>query len=91
MLLLDIEFIYGNSVNNASSLSFHMFIPSKKALYCTFEAGDEHTFTSSFKKVIENAKKQGYTLISNPFGRLLMRTQNENHMKRYFELWLPIE
>lgn len=94
--LEDIDYLWGYSISSKlgieKGLDFqkNMFIPSQKALYCTFEAGDEHTFTDSFKKVIENAQKQGYTLTYNPFGRLLMRTQNNNHMKRYFELWLPI-
>lgn len=93
----NINYLWGYSISSKKGIDKDLdfqnnqFISSQKALYCTFEAGDEHTFSRSLKKVIEKARKQNYTLISNPFGRLIIRTQDNNHMKRYFEIWLPIE
>lgn len=66
-------------------------IPSVPCIYTIFEAGGRNTFTDSFcKQVLIPMQKQGYTVSGNPYGNLLIRTNTEQGMKRYFEIWVPI-
>lgn len=67
------------------------FLPSKKCVYTIFEAADKHTFSKALiEQVFKPVKKQGYEILSDPVGRLIVRTHEKEDYKRYFEIWVPV-
>lgn len=67
-------------------------IPSYRSIYTVFTAGGEGTFMTAFhKQVIEPIKKAGCIPTHPPVGNLLVRTHENGEMKRFFEVWVPIE
>ncbi len=68
------------------------YIPSYKSICTVFSAGDEGTFMDAFnRQVIDPIKARGYTPTRPPVGNLLVRVHEKGQMKRYFEVWVPIE
>lgn len=68
------------------------YIPSFKSIHTIFSAGGENTFMESFNsQVIDPIKTQGFKPIRPPVGHLLVRVHENGQMKRYFEVWVPIE
>lgn len=68
------------------------YIPSFKSVHTVFCAGGEGTFMDSFNdQVIAPIKEKGYRIINPPVGHLLVRIHEAGKMKRYFEVWVPIE
>ena len=69
------------------------YIPSYKSIRTVFCAGGEGTFMDAFNTtVIDPIKAMGYTPNRPPVGNLLVRVHDENgNMKRYFEVWIPID
>ena len=68
------------------------YIPSFKSIRTVFTAGGEGTFMEAFNsQVIEPIKAMGHTPSRPPVGNLLVRVHNKGEMKRYFEVWVPIE
>lgn len=68
------------------------YIPSFKSVYTVFSAGGENTFMDAFNaQVINPIKERGYKPSRPPVGNLLVRVHQDGGMKRYFEVWVPIE
>lgn len=68
------------------------YIPSFKSIRTVFTAGGEGTFMDAFNtQVIEPIKVMGHTPSRPPVGNLLVRIHEKGKMKRYFEVWVPIE
>ena len=69
------------------------YIPSYKSIRTVFCAAGEGTFMDAFNaQVIDPIKAMGYTPNRPPVGNLLVRVHDENgEMRRYFEVWIPIE
>lgn len=67
------------------------YIPSANAIYTVFEAQEEGTFINSFyEQVYEKITADGYLISGSPFGRLIVKTHEQNSYKRFFEIWVPI-
>ena len=67
------------------------FLPSKKCIYTIFEASTRNTFSKALiEQVFLPIHNQGYSILSNPVGRLIIRTHEKNTYKRYFEIWVPV-
>lgn len=68
------------------------YIPSFKSVRTVFCAGEEGTFMEAFNtQVIDPIKAMGHTPTRPPVGNLLVRVHENGQMKRYFEVWVPIE
>ena len=68
------------------------FLPAKKCLYTIFEASDKHTFSKALiQQVFKPIHDQGYEIVSNPVGKLIIRAHEEDTYKRYFEIWVPVQ
>lgn len=93
------EYCWGFSMPPSKMKIFHMempptaeYIPSFKSIHTVFWAGGEGTFMDSFNsQVIAPIKKEGYRIPNPPVGHLLVRVHEQEEMKRYFEVWVPIE
>ena len=69
-----------------------VYIPSVKSVNSIFSAADEGTFIPSLQsQVIEPIKAQGHKIAGPPVGNLLIRVHEDGKMKRYFEVWVPID
>lgn len=67
------------------------FLSSKKCIYTIFEAADKHTFSKALiEQVFQPVKEQGYEISSDPIGRLIIRTHENENYKRFFEIWIPV-
>lgn len=68
------------------------YIPSFKSIRTVFWAGGEGTFMDSFNAQVITPIKEMHHQISNPpVGHLLVRVHENGEMKRFFEVWVPIE
>ena len=68
------------------------FISSSPSIYCTFEANGEGTFIPSLmEQVILPILKEGFRINGNPYGKLIIRNNVFQNIKRYFEIWIPVE
>lgn len=90
---------WGFSLPNELSTKYGMksgeaeneYIPSVNAIYTAFEANEEGSFIGSFyEQVYDLIVKEGYLIAGSPFGRLIVKTHEQNNFKRYFEVWVPI-
>lgn len=93
------EYCWGFSLSPEQMELFHMempataeYIPSFKSIYTVFSAGGEGTFMDAFNtQVIAPIKEQGNQILRPPVGHLLVRIHENGEMKRFFEVWVPIE
>lgn len=77
--------------NGIKAISPNQLLPVTNCLYTVFEAGKRGTFITAFyHNVYQKIIDQGYVISSSPFGRLIIKTHEDNVFKRYFEAWIPI-
>jgi DNA-binding transcriptional MerR regulator len=68
------------------------YIPSFKSVRTVFWAGGEGTFMDCFNaQVIAPVKEKGHLPTHPPVGHLLVRIHENGEMRRFFEVWVPIE
>lgn len=68
------------------------YLPPRTCLYTIFSAGGKNTFIQSFcQQVMPYLQEHGYTITGDPFGEMLSKPHENQELKRYFELWVPIE
>jgi len=93
----DYHWGFSTSPENAALYDLPMgtgaqYIPSFKSIHTVFTAGGEGTFMDAFNsQVIEPIKAMGHSPSKPPVGHLLVRVHKNGEMKRYFEVWVPIE
>ena len=69
-----------------------VYLPSYQSLHTVFFAQAEDTFMPCIQEqVLQPIKNKGYRISNPPFGNLLVRVHENGKMKRYFEVWVPIE
>lgn len=69
-----------------------VYIPSYKCIRTVFIADDEGTFMPCIRQqVLDPIKEQGFRITRPPFGNLLCRVHENGQMKRYIEVYCPIE
>jgi len=69
-----------------------MYIPSYHSVHSVFVAGDEGSFMPCIhEQVLEPIKAMGYRITNPPMGNLLVRVHEDGCMRRYMEVWVPIE
>lgn len=93
----DTDYRWGYSINIREAIkekldfSNNIIIFSKKAIHTTFEARNEKTFISSLiEQVVQPIKNEGYQIVGKPYGKLIIRTNIPNGIKRYFEVYVPV-
>ena len=68
------------------------FISSRRSIHTYFSAEEENTFMRFIhEQVLEPIKAQGFRITHPPVGNLLVRVHENGKMKRYFEVWVPID
>lgn len=69
-----------------------VYLPGYQSIYTVFAAQGEDTFMPSIhEQVLDPIKKKGYRISDPPVGNLLVRVHENGQMRRYFEVWVPIE
>ena len=95
----DLEYWWGWSIPVMAGITKGMepttpneFIPSCRCLYTVFQAGGEGTFASTFyNNVYKKVLEQPHVISASPFGRLILKAHENGGLRRYFEVWFPIE
>ncbi len=78
--------------NNLQVSEDNEYLPAGKSVYTVFEAGEEGTFIDAFyDSVYQKILDEEYTITGNPFGKLIIKTHDEQGYHRYFETWVPVE
>ena len=68
------------------------FISSRRSIHTFFAAEEEGTFMPLInEQVLDPIKAQGFRITDPPVGNLLVRVHENGKMKRYFEVWVPID
>ena len=68
------------------------FISSRRSIHAFFLAEEENTFMPFInEQVLDPIKAQGFRITDPPVGNLLVRVHENGKMKRYFEVWVPID
>lgn len=94
----DIEYWYGYSMSYACAVQNHIkmvspneYLPSTTCVYTVFTAHEEGTFMESFyENVYKEIINQGKNIVGSPYGRLVVKSHEEQNYQRYFEAWVPI-
>lgn len=69
-----------------------VYIPGNDSIHTVFAAGEKDTFLPCIhEQVIDPIKEKGYRISSLPYGNLLVRVHENGEMKRYMEVWVPVE
>ena len=69
-----------------------VYLPRYQSIYTIFEAGDMETFMPSIREqVLDPVRAKGFRIANPPVGNLLVRVHENGKMRRYFEVWVPIE
>lgn len=94
----DTDYLWGYSmtipeaVKRGISTSNNMILFSRKSIHTVFEAGDENSFMNAIiKHVLPKLKDSKLTITDKPYGRLILRSECNHKMRRFFELFIPIE
>ncbi len=93
------EYSWGFSLTPEQLSQLHMdipdsavYIPSYRSVYSVFVAGDEGSFMKCIHdQVIDPVKAMGYRITNPPIGNLIVRVHENGEMRRYIEVWVPIE
>ena len=94
----DLKYFWGYSlpikkgVQKNLDFETNYYIPSQTSIHMTFIAGNENTFTKSLlNNVLNPIKDAGFQIVGKPYGKLIIRTLKSQEIKRYFEIWVPID
>lgn len=94
----DSDYLWGYSmtipeaVKRGISSSNNMLLFSKKSIHTVFEAGDENSFMDALiKNILPELQRSGLTITEQPYGRLILRSEFNHKMRRFFEIFIPIE
>lgn len=94
----NINYLWGYSmtipeaVKRGISSANNMILFSKKSVHTVFEAGDENSFMDALiKLVIPELQKNKFSIMDKPYGRLILRSEFNHKMRRFFEIFIPIE
>lgn len=69
-----------------------VYIPSYRSIHSVFVAGDEGSFLPCIhEQVIDPIKARGYRITNPPLGNLIVRVHENGEMRRYIEVWVPVE
>lgn len=93
------EYCWGFSLSPADLIRLKLdipetaeFLPSYRSIYTVFAADDEGSFIPCLQEqVLDPIKKMNYKITDPPRGNLLVRVHEDGKMKRYIEVWVPIE
>lgn len=81
-----------DAIEKGMDFSKNRILFSKKAIHTTFEAKSEDTFIRSFmEQVVAKILKMGYRITDKPYGKLIIRTNALDELRRFFEVYVPVE
>lgn len=93
------EYSWGFSLTPEQLSALHMeipdsavYIPSYRSVHSVFVADDEGSFMKCVhEQVINPVKAMGHRITNPPLGNLIVRVHENGQMKRYMDVWVPIE
>jgi len=93
------EYCWGFSLTPNDIAHLHLeipetaeYLPSYRSIYTIFVAEEEGSFIPCLlEQVIRPIEKMNHKITNPPRGNLLVRTHENGKMKRYMEIWVPIE
>ncbi len=68
------------------------YLPARKSMYTVFSVSEKGKFPEVFfDEIYTKLMELGYSANGSPVGRQIIKTETEDSMMRYYEVWIPLE